>query len=147
MNILFRKYNILAVLVMLLLVACAPPFDSRIPDTENNQFHYEHLINVKLTPDVTNLYTYGDELGIDASYYLAFECDRNTALHIVKTNNLKEDTKNGIPLSSGFNMPWWSEREIESLQRYVYQNEEGTYFKYFWYNTKNRHAYFLDFDL
>lgn len=129
------------------LNSCVPPFDSETPDTENNKYHYEHLINVKLTPDVNNIYAYGDELGIDASYYLAFECNYNTALRIIKSNNFLQDSETGIPLVSEFKMKWWNESEIDSLTRYVYKNESKTYFKYFWYNELNKHAYFLDFDL
>lgn len=140
---------ILLIVFLLFLFSCSshPPFDSITPDTENNKFHYEHLLNLKITPDVRNLYSFGDEIGIDASYYIAFECNLETAKSIINANNLKLDSELGIGIIGGYKSKWWNEAEIEALPRYVYTNEDKTYFKYFWYNEKNNHAYFLDFDL
>lgn len=137
----------IAFLTITFFSSCVPPFDSDTPDTENNKYHYEHLVNVKLTKDVNKIYTYGDELGIDASYYLAFECNKNTALRIIESNKCIKDSDKGIALYGGFKMKWWNENEIDTLTRFVYKNESGRYFKYFWYNDLNQHAYFLDFDL
>jgi len=127
--------------------ACNRPFDSDKPDTRNNHFHYEKLVGVEITPDVKNLYSFGDEIGIDASYYLAFECNITTAKRILTSNSLIKDTKKGNPLSNGFKQKWWNESEIDTLTRYVFTNDARTYFRYFWYNKTNQHAYFLDFDL
>lgn len=124
-----------------------PPFDSDKADTKNNRFHYQELINLELTPDVKNLYTYGNEFGIDASYYIAFECKKETALKIIDSNNFLKEDVFGIPLSSNLELDWWNKNEIDTLIRYVYKNNDETYFKYFWYNDSNFHAYFLDFDL
>lgn len=126
--------------------ACTPPFDSTKPDTKNNQFHYEHLLHVEMSPDVKNLYSYGDE-GFDASYNLAFKCNLETAKRIIISNNLVKDTGKGNPLISGFKQHWWNETEIDTLTRYIYTNDDRRYFKYFWYNETNLQAYFLDFDL
>lgn len=63
------------------------------------------------------------------------------------SNGLIKDAEKGSPLISGFKQPWWDETEIDTLIRYKYINDDGRYFKYFWYNETNLHAYFLDFDL
>ena len=148
MNLNVKTLALLTVFFSIIFLSSyVPSFDSGTPDTENNKYHYGHLVNVKPTSDVKNLYTSGDELGIDASYYLAFECDKNTALRIIESNNFLQGSNIGIPLISGFKMKWCNKIEIDSLTRYVYQNESGTYFNYFWYNELKRHAYFLDFGL
>lgn len=146
----YTKNILFVYLLSSILISCGaghPPFDTDKPDTENNRFHYEHLINVKISPDVVNLYADGDEIGIDAAYYLAFECNKETALRIINSNKLLQDEKLGIPLINGYKTAWWDTNEIESLPRFVYKNEDETYFKYFWYNESNQHAYFMDFDL
>ena len=140
----------LLTLITLIITSCGlshPPFDPGKPDTKNNQFHYKNLLRVDVTPDVKNLYTYGSEIGFDATYYVAFECSAETAQKIIEANQMVEDDKKGLSLSRSFDMPWWKKEEIKSLARYKYQNEKNTYFKYFWYNWANKHAYFLDFDL
>jgi hypothetical protein len=142
-----HKQYLYFTLSILFYSSCTPSFDYNKPDTENNQFHYEHLLTIKMTPDVKNLYSYGDELGIDASYYLAFECNLETANSIIRANKLIKDEERGNPLYSGFKQKWWNQNEIDTLTRYVYSNDERTYFKYFWYNESSHRAYFLDFDL
>lgn len=146
-----KLYRIILFLVypsiILSYSACNRPFDSNKPDTGNNHFHYEQLLGVKITPDVKNLYSFGDEIGIDASYYLAFECNIETAKRILTSNSLIKDTEKGNLLIGGFKQKWWNETEIDTLTRYLFTNDTRTYFKYFWYNENNQHAYFLDFDL
>ncbi len=140
-------------LFCLFILACSssntghPPFDSDQADTENNHFHYEQLLGVKITADVSNLYAFGDEFGADASYYLAFECNQKTAQSIIDSNEFTAETELGIPLTSGFEIEWWNTAEIDTLARMGWKNETEDYFKYFWYNESNNHAYFLDFDL
>ncbi|PCI95352.1 MAG: hypothetical protein COB15_12295 [Flavobacteriales bacterium] len=140
----------LILLVAVIISACggsAPPFDSKTPDTKNNVFHYEHLVGIGISEDVKNLYTYGDQFGIDASYYLAFNCTESTKDSIINSNQMIADSENGIGLYSSLELDWWDKEEIESLNRFVYTNENKTYFKYFWYNEESSQAYFLDFDL
>ncbi|MEM6397800.1 MAG: hypothetical protein AAF741_15735 [Bacteroidota bacterium] len=85
-----------------------PSFDSDQPDTKNNLYHYEQLTNVKISSDVKELYAFGDELGIDASYYLGFQCDPETILEIINANNMHEDDKRGAMLSGDLDFMWWN---------------------------------------
>lgn len=136
-------------ILILSFVSCGishPPFDYETPDTQNNVFHYEHLVNVEITDDVKNLYSYGSE-GIDASYYLAFECDEDTKEKIIKANKMDKDIEVGQALYSSFEIDWWNKEEIDTLSRYVYSSDDERYFRYFWYNDDSHQAYFLDFDL
>lgn len=142
--------QLLVVLPCTLLFSCNvfhPRFDSKKSDTENNRFHYEHLVGIKWTNDVKNLYAYGDELGIDASYYVAFECSQQTSHKIIESNEMIKDSGKGTVLSSGVQFAWWNMNEIDTLTRFVYSNSAQTYFKYYWYNSENGKGYFLDFDL
>ena len=123
-----------------------PSFDSTTPDTTNNYYHYKHLIHVEPTPDVKNLYTLGNEIGIDASYYLAFNCNGNTAQRIIDSNEMILDDDRGS-IRLGCDQKWWKEDEIKHLDRYVFKSDNERYFKYFWHNRKNGNGYFLDFDL
>ena len=119
------------------MVSCGighPPFDSNTPDTKNNVFHYEHLVNIKISNDVKSLYSYGNEFGIDASYYLSFKCSKQTSNKIIKQNEMTLDVERGTALYSSLELIWWNRNEIDTLKRYVYSNPEKTYFKYFWYN-------------
>ncbi len=124
-----------------------PPFDYQTPDTKNNIFHYENLIHVDITPDVTNLYTYGDEIGIDASYYLAFECNPETAQAIIDSNDMQSDCFNITILNNGFKMSWWDLQEIKTLPQFCWSNDNETYFKHFWYDPQTKRAFFMDFDI
>jgi len=142
------KFHYLLLLISILLISCGighPPFDSDTPDTKNNVFHYEHLINVKISEDVKNLYTFGWEFTRDPTYCLSFKCNKETAYKIIEQNEMTLDTKKGIGLS--IELEWWNNSDIDTLLRYQITNSEETYFKYFWYNENTNQAYFLDFDV
>lgn len=143
--------HLLVLLIPLSLsVSCGaghPPFDHGTPDTENNTFHYENLVNVKISEDVKNLYTFGNENGFDASYYIAFECNSQTAEKIIDANKMAPDSIKGAELRLDSKMEWWDEADIDTLDKHVFSNADNTYFRYFWYNEQTNQGYFLDFDL
>jgi hypothetical protein len=143
----YKKIICIVFFYLLLFNACHPPFDPGKPDTKNNQFHYEHLLNVEITPDIKSLYAYGDEFGIDASYYLSFECEKETVTKIVEQNRLTHRVGPGSGWTKGPELRWWDKTEIDTLEGYMYKNDSEEHFKYLWYNESNHHAYFLDFDL
>ena len=124
-----------------------PPFDYDMPDTENNKKRFRDFLKIDLTPDIKNLYCFDDAVGIDADYMFSFNCDLSTSNKIIKVNGLTLDTinlDNGFGLQSDFK--WWDKKRIKQLQKYSWTNGEQ-YFKYYWYDSENRKAYFFDFDM
>ncbi|MFT5513863.1 MAG: hypothetical protein ACI8SE_002274, partial [Bacteroidia bacterium] len=137
--------------LMLLFMSCGvghPPFDRSTPDTKNNKYHFRHLVNLEPSTDVHGLYTYGNEMGIDASYLLTFKCGPETVLQIIKSNDMELDDQKGTVLYGiGTNVSWWNVSDIDTLTRYIYSSENERYFRYFWYNDYTNQGYFLYFDL
>ncbi len=123
-----------------------PTFDPNKADTENNKEHFRQLVRVPLSDDVTRIYASGDASGIDAKYALSFHCNAHTAEAIKTKNELVRDTDH-MDVSSFFPpYPWWDADRLETLDTYS-RNEDGIYFRYFWYDPKTEEGWFLDFDL
>ncbi len=55
-----------------------PTYDNGKPDTENNKKRFKEHLQVDLTNDVKNIYTYGDFLGADYKVLISFSCDTTT---------------------------------------------------------------------
>ena len=124
-----------------------PVFDSDVADSKNNRERFKDFIKVELTPDIRNIYCFDDAIGIDADYMFAFNCDLTTSNRIIKMHNLTIDTissDNAFGLQNDFE--WWKKEEIAKLTKYSWTNGEH-YFKYFWYDSVNKKAYFFDFDM
>lgn len=124
-----------------------PHFDAHTPDTKYNKERFTEFLGIPLTPDVKNIYCYGDAMGIDASYYFVFSCDSSTARKVIEMNQLKRDT---INTNTGFTLPadikWWNEEHIRTLDKYSYEGEHQL-FTHFWYDAKERQAYYLTYDM
>jgi hypothetical protein len=140
------NYELLTSLFLLLILNSCNQFDSGTPDTRNNKFHFKNFLNVEITPDVKNIYTFGDELGIDAKYMIAFNCNGTTANKIIEVNEFKADNSNqdGYYIQAE-HLKWWDRNEVIELPKYSWN--DGNYFKYFWYDSIKEKAYYLDFDL
>jgi hypothetical protein len=124
-----------------------PQFDAYTPDTKFNKERFAEFIQVPLTPDVTNIYCFADNIGIDADYQFSFQCDTNTVKRIIAKHQLKPDAGNNdfaAGLQSDFK--WWDKKKIASLPLYSWQGEHE-YHKYFWYDKTAQQAYFFDFDM
>ena len=68
------------VLSVLLVVSCFTPASQ----------DFQSLIGLPPSEDVQNLNVYGDELGIDASYWLSFRCNDSTIEKIITTSILRK---------------------------------------------------------
>ncbi len=122
-----------------------PTYSSTRPDTLSNQQRFKDLLNVKLTPDVKNIYCFADYLGIDFSVQLAFTCNASTAKRIIEQQNLEVDTitnHDAFGLDNEFS--WWNRQKIQLLPLHSWK-KEGEYCKYFWYDEKRGKAYYLEF--
>jgi hypothetical protein len=124
-----------------------PPFDYDVPDTENNKKRFSDFIKVKITADVTAIYCFDDAIGIDSDYMFSFNCNPITSDKIIAVHKLTIDTinpDNGFGLQHDFE--WWDKEKIQKLQKYSW-TDGNQYFKYYWYDLKNKKAYFFDFDM
>ena len=139
-----KIHRIIELGILFMLLYSCNHFDDKIPDTAANKKHFENFLKVKITPDVKNIYTCGDEIGIDASYHIAFECHDSTKNKIININNFTPDNISGI----GIQPPpheWWDEQEILHLPQF--SNIKRQYHRYFWYDSISQKAYYSDFDL
>jgi hypothetical protein len=124
-----------------------PVFDHDKGDTENNKKRFRDFINVEITPDVSQIYCFDDAMGIDTDYMFSFTCNAATSQKILQIHELKLDSinrDNGFSLQHDFN--WWDKKRIAQLEKYSWTNGKG-YHKYYWYDAKNKKAYFFDFEL
>lgn len=122
-----------------------PMFDAYTPDTKYNKERYTEFILDTLTPDVKNIYCFGDAMGIDANYQFSFNCNATTAQKIIKAHELKADSTNTM---YGFrdDFEWWDTEKIKTLDCYTWEGEHR-YFTHFWYDTKEQKAYFNTYDM
>ena len=144
-----------------------PQFDAATPDTKFNKQRFSEFFEFYPTSDVKNLYCYSDQLGIDASYWFAFECNDSTVQKIIsklrltikpkKEYRVTRDisgnvidsmlTYNGNGLQGGLNSTptsWWDTAFINKTNPYA-KIKENLYW-YLYHDTKNKKVYFLTFD-
>jgi hypothetical protein len=124
-----------------------PPFDADKPDTDNNKKRFTDFLKVDLTEDIKNIFCFDDAVGIDADYMFSFNCDSTTSKKIINVNKLTIDKVNkdcGFGMQNDFK--WWDKNKIKSLQKYSWTNNDR-YFKYFWYDHKDKKAYYFEFDM
>lgn len=121
-------------------------FISCIPRSSNSYF--KNFFGFSPTKDVKHLNSYADELGIDASYWLAFECEDSTIEKIVLTLQLKKDSTRIPGFTGGLNTKptsWWDTSFI--LHSKPFHKDEEKLFWRLWYDANRKKAYFLTFDL
>lgn len=70
-----------------------PRFDAYEPDTKFNKERFTDFLGVDLSPDIKNIYCFGDAIGIDADYMFSFNCDTATKGKIIEKHHLKLDKK------------------------------------------------------
>lgn len=124
-----------------------PTYNAHDADTEHNKKRFKEHLQIELTGDVKNLYTYGDFIGIDYSVLMSFSCDQATIDRIVKKNGLQlcaEDELHGISYPGMFN--WWKQDTIDKLIPYK-AGEEDEFWQYLWYNPKTRQAFYEEFSM
>lgn len=125
----------------------APRFDAFQPDTPCNRERFKEFLQVDATKDVQHIYCFNDDIGIDADYQFAFQCDHATVRRIIEKHQLtvnKEVVDPAFGLQSDFN--WWDKKKIAALKLYSW-SDDGQYFKYFWYDESEHQAYYFEFDL
>ena len=124
-----------------------PHFDAFQPDTKFNKKRFEEFFHFYPSPDVKDLYCFGDMIGIDQDFQFAFNCDRATVNKIVSNLGL---IKQSFPDESSSGLwhcfPWWDSARIVILAPYKMKGEHELY-RYLWYDSSRGKAYYFDFDM
>lgn len=124
-----------------------PIYDHGKSDTESNKKRFREYLQVAPTPDVKEVYSYGDFMGIDYKVLIAFKCDTATINNIVKVKKMSlsnEEYDHGLTFGEEF--PWWDKNAIEQIQPYKV-GKEYEYWEYLWYDPKTNLAYYQQFSL
>jgi hypothetical protein len=124
-----------------------PTYDSNKPDTEHNKKRFQEHLQVTLTKDVNNIYTYGDFMGADYKVFISFSCDTSTIEKIIEAKKMMRSTKDndeGLFFSAEF--PWWNKEKIVKIKPYLV-GKEYEYWQYLWYDHKSKTAYYEEFSL
>jgi hypothetical protein len=124
-----------------------PYFDSNKPDTRFNKLRFEEFFGFPPTPDVKNIYCYGDRMGIDAKFMFSFQCDTTTRNRIVTQLKLQESKRpNNFSSGSWPAFYWWDSEKIATLNPY-FLKVGHKYHRYLWFDKDRQMLYYLDFDL
>ncbi|SHN43844.1 hypothetical protein [Chitinophaga sp. CF418] len=124
-----------------------PTYNAYTADTRDNKSRFKEHLQIELTSDVKDLYTYGDFMAIDYSVLMSFSCDQSTIDKIVEQNGLQlstEDNMGAISFPGKFN--WWKQEEIDQLIPYR-AGEEDDFWQYLWYNPATRQAFYEEFSM
>ncbi|HTO16605.1 MAG TPA: hypothetical protein VLZ83_12600 [Edaphocola sp.] len=124
-----------------------PQFDSDKPDTKYNKKRFEEYLEVKLTPDIKEIYCFGDFLGIDYKVLFSFTCDSTTIKRIIDKKKLEltdENNDSGLLFMDDFN--WWNKEKIEKIRPFK-NGKENEFWQYLWYDKDGKKAYYEAFSL
>jgi len=124
-----------------------PIYDNSKPDTENNKKRFKEHLQVDLTDEIKNIYTYGDFLGADYKVLISFSCDTTTLNKIVKTKAMTlstTDNDEGLFFLDEF--PWWDKKVIAKIKPFKV-GKEYEHWQYLWFDKKNKTAYYEEFSL
>lgn len=114
----------------------------------SSKTYFKDLLGFSATADVKHLNSYSDELGIDASYWMAFECNDSTVDKIIKKLQLSKSDVETRGLYGGMNSRperWWDTSFVFHTKPFY--REDDRIFWYLWYNKPQKKVYFLSFDL
>ena len=124
-----------------------PSYNAGSPDTKHNKKRFEEHLQVKQTPDVSNIYAYGDFIGADYKVLIAFSCDSSTIRNIIQRKGMKPtEAKDDDGLFFSGEFEWWNKDQIEILEPYKV-GKEGEWWQYLWYNPKTKQAWYEEFSL
>jgi hypothetical protein len=124
-----------------------PNFDSHNPDTKYNKKRFTDFFGMEPTNDVSNIYCYNDQIGIDSKFQFSFRCDTTTRSRIIEYLRLSPESKpNNSSRELWTTFKWWDSSRIETLVPYSYKIEDR-YYRYLWYDESASTAYYLDYDM
>lgn len=125
-----------------------PTYNAYTADTDHNKDRFKEHLQIELTKDVKDLYTYGDFMAIDYSVLMSFTCDQATIDRIVRKNGLQpateDDRRHSISFPGRFD--WWKQETIDQLVPYK-AGEEDEFWQYLWYDPATRQAFYQEFSM
>ncbi|PSL28270.1 hypothetical protein [Chitinophaga ginsengisoli] len=124
-----------------------PKYNADIADTKDNQNRFKEHLQIELTSDVKDLYTYGDFMAIDYSVLMSFSCDQSTIDKIIEKNGLQlstEDSMHAISFPGKFG--WWKQDIIDRLIPYS-AGEEDEFWQFLWYDPVTKQAFYEEFSM
>ena len=124
-----------------------PTYNAYTADTDDNKNRFKEHLQVELTNDVKNLYTYGDFMAIDYSVLMSFSCDQSTIDKIIEKNGLQlstEDSMRAISFPGKFG--WWKQDVIDRLIPYS-AGEEDEFWQFLWYDPVTKQAFYEEFSM
>jgi len=124
-----------------------PTYDAYKPDTDHNKRRFKEHLQVELTDDVKNIYSYGDFLGINYKVLIAFTCSKTTINSIIEIKKMqKTPSKDDDGLFFLAEFKWWDKDKIELLTPYKI-GEKGKHWQYLWYDRKTKQAFYEEYSL
>lgn len=114
----------------------------------SNSHFFEIFFGHKPGPEIQNLEVHASEIGLDASYWLAFSCNDSTYESLVKDMSLELVDKPTHGLYGGFNShpeAWWDTSVV--YHSLPFHKEKDRIHHYLWRDTANQRVFYLNFDL
>jgi len=95
---------------------------------------FERHFGFEAPPDVTDVYYFADEMGVDVLYQLGFEAGPETVTRIVKELDLTQSTSasDGPSPDLAYEFPWWDEQDVQRATRYWKSNAGHDYWWALW---------------
>jgi len=121
-----------------------PLFDATVADTKYNKERFKEFLEIELTPDVKNIYAYGDFLGADYKVLIAFRCDSSTLKRIILTKKMAISTNESPGLHFPEEFTWWNKEITNKTKPYKIKDGQG---EYLWYDAIKGNAYYEQFSL
>lgn len=122
-------------------------YNSSTPDTDDNKKRFREHLEMTITADVKELFTYGNVMGIDNSVLMSFTCDQATINRIIRKNAMElcaDTTDKGLFLTGS--PQWWKRDVIEKLVPYKAGEEDG-FWQYLWYDPVTKQAFYEEFSM
>jgi hypothetical protein len=124
-----------------------PAFDSYKPDTESNKKRFKDFFGFPPSSDVTELYSFGDHMGIDGKFMFSFHCAEATKEKIIRNLGLMQaEEPDNFSIGLWEKFPWWDSSKIVTIKPY-WKKGDHEFYKYLWHDKENRKIYYIDFDL
>jgi hypothetical protein len=124
-----------------------PVYDHSAPDTDNNKKRFKEHLQIDITNDVKNIYSYGDFLGADYKVLFTFTCNQASIDKIIGIKQMQLSQSgfdSGLYFSN--DLKWWDADKIKRIVPHK-SGVESEYWQYLWYDAKTRQAFYQEFSL
>ncbi|HSY61401.1 MAG TPA: hypothetical protein VK796_05965 [Cytophaga sp.] len=144
-----RRYKFLiGILIFCLFYYVVYSTDEDKPDTFANKQFFKDMLDMDVPEGVTELYCYSNNVGLDGSSQMKFQCDSNTVHTIAEHMGLsKANAIDNAPYGIWTQLPGWDIERIQTIVPFVKKDESRRMYWYLWYDQKNQTAYYIYFDV